>query len=101
MNKTGDDINFLQEVLNQELPLEAQVNVLFEILDNVLDKGAVRARTVKYKLSKYVSSSNICERVYALNMIASDGKGLDVVPSLEEIEKVLQDTADWIAECIA
>ena len=101
MNKTGDDINFLQEVLNQELPLEAQVNVLFEILDNVLDKGAVRARTVKYKLSKYVSSSNICERVSALNMIASDGKGLDVVPSLEEIEKVLQDTADWIAECIA
>ncbi|MBE6050547.1 MAG: ATP-dependent protease, Lon family [Clostridium sp.] len=101
MNKTSDDINFLQEVLNQELPLEAQVNVLFEILDNVLDKGAVRARTVKYKLSKYVSSSNICERVYALNMIASDGKGLEVVPSMDEIEKVLQDTADWIAECIA
>lgn len=96
-----DDVNFLQDILSGDLTQESQVNVLFEILENALDKGAVRARTVKYKLQKYITSPNISERIYALNVIASDGKGIESVPSDNEIEKVLEDTVDFIAECIA
>lgn len=96
-----DDVNFLQDILSGDLTQESQVNVLFEILENALDKGAVRARTVKYKLQKYITSPNILERIYALNVIASDGKGLESVPADDEIEKVLEDTVDFIAECIA
>ena len=72
--KFHEEVDFLKEVLNGDLTQEAQINVLFEILNNVLDQGAVRARTVKYKLQKYVNSPNVCERAYALEMIASDGK---------------------------
>lgn len=97
----NEEAKFLQDVLTGDLPKDAQVNVLFDILNNVLDKGAVRARTVKYKLQKYINSTNICERVYALNMIASDGKGMDTVPNEDNIDKVLEDTVDWIAEEIA
>ena len=97
----NEEAKFLQDVLAGDLPKDAQVNVLFDILNNVLDKGAVRARTVKYKLQKYINSTNICERVYALNMIASDGKGMDTVPNEDSIDKVLEDTVDWIAEEIA
>ena len=96
-----DGMNFLQDILNEDLSIEAQVSALFGILENVLDRGAVRARTVKYKLQKYVSSTNICERVYALNMIASDGKGIKTVPSVEELESVLKSTIDHIVDCIA
>ena len=46
----------LQNILDSDLPLESKVNVLFEILNNVLDEGAVRARTVRFKLNKYVNS---------------------------------------------
>ncbi|WP_143318234.1 Lon family ATP-dependent protease, partial [Clostridium sp. HBUAS56017] len=96
-----DEENFLQEVLHGDLTQQSQVNVLFEVLGNVLEKGAIRARTIKYKLKKYVDSINICERVYALNVIASDGKGLKVVPSEDEIDSVLEDTVDFVAEAIA
>lgn len=96
-----DGMNFLNDILNQDLSIDSQVSALFDILDNVLDRGAVRARTIKYKLQKYVSSTNICERVYALNMIASDGKGIKSVPSVEELNSVLESTISHIVDCIA
>ena len=97
----SEEEKLLKEMLAGNLSKEVQINVLFDILENVLDKGAVRARTVKYKLQKHVGSTNVCERIYALNMIASDGKGLEVVPKEEELDKVLEDTVDWISENIA
>ncbi len=76
-------------------------NVLFDILKNVLDEGAVRARTVKFKLKDYVRSTKLTERAYALNMIASDGAGIEVVPPEDKIGEVLEDTVVWISEEIA
>ena len=91
----------LQNILESDLPLESKVNVLFEILNNVLDEGAVRARTVRFKLNKYVNSQKINERIYALNVIASDGKGAKVVPNDDEARDVLEDVVYWISENIA
>ena len=91
----------LQNILDSDLPLEAKVNVLFEILNNVLDEGAVRARTVRFKLNKYVNSTKINERIYALNVIASDGKGAKVVPNDDTARDVLEDVVYWISENIA
>ena len=91
----------LQNILDSDLPLESKVNVLFEILNNVLDEGAVRARTVRFKLNKYVNSPKINERIYALNVIASDGKGAKVVPSDDEAREILEDVVYWISENIA
>ena len=99
--KFQEEIDFLKGITEGDLSKESQVSVLFEILENVLDPGAVRARTVKFKLQKYIKSSNLCDRVYALNMIASDGKGGNTVPSEEEIDKYIEQVVDWIADEIA
>ena len=74
MNLYNEEVN-LEGILTSDLPIEAKVNVLFDVLKNVLDEGAIRARTVRFKLQKYVNSTDINERIYALNVIASDGNG--------------------------
>ena len=61
----------LEDILQENLPIEAKVNVLFDVLKNVLDEGAIRARTIRFKLQKYVNSSNINERIYALDVIGA------------------------------
>lgn len=91
----------LEDILQENLPIEAKVNVLFDVLKNVLDEGAIRARTIRFKLQKYVNSSNINERIYALDVIASDGNGAKVVPADDELEKELEDVLYWISENIA
>ena len=99
--KSYDEIKNLEDILNSDLSLDAQVNVIHQILKNILDEGAVRARTVRFKLQKYVNSANICERVYALNIIASDGKGVKTIPSEEDVKDLLEDTIYFIAENLA
>ncbi|MBS5939926.1 Lon family ATP-dependent protease [Clostridium sp.] len=98
--KAYDETN-IESLLDSDLSLDAQANVINQILNNVLDEGAVRARIVRFKLQKYINSINICERLYALNVIASDGKGLKAVPKEEEIRDVLEDTIYYISENIA
>lgn len=100
MNLVNEGMN-LDNILDSDLPIEAKVNVLFDILKNVLDEGAIRARTVRFKLQKYVNSTEINERIYALNVIASDGNGAKVVPSDETSREVLEDVIYWISENIA
>lgn len=99
--KSYDEIKNLEDILKSDLSLDAQVNVIHQILKNILDEGAVRARTVRFKLQKYVNSPDICERVYALNVIASDGKGIKTVPTEEDIKGVLEDTVYFISENLA
>ncbi len=98
--KTYDETN-IESLLDSELSLDAKANVINQILNNVLDEGAVRARVVRFKLQKYINSTNICERIYALNVIASDGKGEKVVPNEDELRGVLEDTIYYISENIA
>ncbi|MGL4850263.1 MAG: Lon family ATP-dependent protease [Clostridium sp.] len=94
-------MQFLQGVVGGDLTIEAQINVLYDILKNVLDEGAIRARTVRHKLKKYTTSKKLAERAYALNMIASDGAGIEVVPTEDKITEVLEDTIVWISEELA
>ena len=100
MNLYNEGVN-LEGILTSDLPIEAKVNVLFDVLKNVLDEGAIRARTVRFKLQKYVNSTDINERIYALNVIASDGNGAKVVPTDETAQEVLEDVIYWISENIA
>ena len=100
MNSFNEKLDF-KNILDSDLPLEAKVNVLFDILKNVLDEGAIRARTVRFKLQKYINSTDINERIYALNVIASDGNGAKIVPNDSEAVEVLEDVVYWISENIA
>ena len=42
------EIDFIREITEGNLSYDSQIAILFEILENILDKGAIRARTVKY-----------------------------------------------------
>jgi len=79
--------NILQQVLDTEANIESQINVLFDVAKNILDDGAIRARTVKFKLQKHIKSNDIYKRAYALNRIVSEGKGIDTVPTEENIDE--------------
>lgn len=98
---TSYDEKNLEDLLDSNLSLDAQINVINQILNNILDEGAVRARTVRFKLQKHINSPNPYERVYALNVIASDGKGTKTVPNESDIKDILEDTVYFISENIA
>jgi ATP-dependent Lon protease len=85
----------------KSIPLDSQVDVLFEVVRKVLDEGAVKARIVKYKLQKHIHSGDVYKRIYALNRIVSDGKGIDTIPSEKNISEILKDTNRWIADAVA
>ncbi|HCW03222.1 MAG TPA: ATP-dependent protease, Lon family [Clostridium sp.] len=100
--KSQFDIYDSQLDITDKMSLESQVKVLYEVANNVLDQGAVKARVTKYKLQKYIKSEDINKRIYALDKIVSDGKGkAETVPSDEEIHIILKDINKWLSEAVA
>lgn len=95
VNKMGEPI------AKDTLPLDTQIDVLYEIMRNVIDESSIKAKTIKFKLQKYIKSEDIYKRLYALNKIVSNGKGIDVVPSPKNIHEVLDNTNDFLTEEIA
>lgn len=99
--KSQNHVDVIQDIFQNGMNLESQVNVLFEVAKNVLDDGAIKARTVRHKLNKYMKSTNIYEKLYALNKIVSDGKGLKIVPTANNVHEALEDTYKWISDELA
>lgn len=93
--------SILEELISSNLSVESKIDALFGITKNILDKGAFRARTIRFKLDKYIQSSNPCDRIYALNTILSEGKGLKGIPKEKELDKTVEDTIDLIADELA
>ena len=96
-----ENSNILEEVISRNLSLESKIDALYGITKNVLDKGAFRARTIRFKLDKYIQSSDPCDRIFALNTILSEGKGLKAVPKEEELEKSIEATIGLISDELA
>jgi len=95
VNQGGDPVT------KDMLPIDTQVDVLYEIMRNVLDESSIKAKTIKFKLQKYIKSEDVYKRVYALNKIISNGKGIDMVPNQKNIHEVLDSTNDWLTEEVA
>ncbi|WP_027633307.1 Lon family ATP-dependent protease [Clostridium hydrogeniformans] len=91
----------VEELLEKGTTLESQVNIIYEVANNVLDEGAIRARTIKYKLQKHVKSDDIYKRIYAINKILSDGKGVDVEATPENINELIEEANRLLSENIA
>ncbi|WP_238948927.1 Lon family ATP-dependent protease [Clostridium sp. YIM B02569] len=96
-----DDASLLQDIISGTLSLESQIEALFSITKNVLDKGAFRARTVRFKLDKFIQSSNLRDKVFALNTILAEGKDLKVTPKEEELQKAINRTVRLISNELA
>jgi ATP-dependent Lon protease len=91
----------LEQDLINTMPIDAQVNVLYDILNKVVEEGTIRSRVVKYKLQGYVKSKDVFKRIYALNRIVSDGRGLSYIPDESNIYEALEDTNNWMSELLA
>jgi len=96
-----DDASLLQEIISGTLSLDSQIEALISITKNILDKGAFRARTVRFKLDKFIQSSNPCEKVFALNTILAEGKDLKVIPKENELQKAINKTVRLISNELA
>ncbi|APF27470.1 ATP-dependent protease, Lon family [Clostridium sporogenes] len=96
-----DIINEIEQDISNDMSIELQTEVLFEIVKKIIKDSNIRARVVKYKLEKYINSNNPYERLYALNKIISDGKGIQTVPTDKNVIEVLTETNRLIVEVLA
>ncbi len=86
---------------NEIIPLDMQLDVLLQTIENVLGEGVVKARIIKYKLQKSINSNDINKKLYAINKIVSEGKGINVVPTEENFDEIFDKTSELIVEVIA
>lgn len=93
--------NAFLEFIDNSLTIENKIEKLEEIIKSIVDPKIISTRIVKYKLSKYMSSSDPCKKIYALNKIVSDSKGLVIVPDKQNLETAYEDTKKWIADVVA
>jgi len=91
----------IEQELLDTLPIDTQVDVLYEALHKVLDDGAINARIVKHKLNKHVKSSDIFMRIFALEKIVSDGNGLKDYPDEANLYEYLESINNFMAEALA
>ena len=96
-----DIINEIEQDISDNMSVDLQVEMLFEIVKKIIKDSNIRAKVVKYKLEKYINSNNSYERLYALNKIISDGKGIQTVPTDNNIVEVLTETNRLIVEVLA
>lgn len=99
--KSIKELEVLQDVMNSELGVESQVEALKDIINNILDEGAFRARVIRFKVQNYINSTDPYERLYGLSKIVSEGKGLSEVPTEETINEALEDVCAMISDSIA
>jgi len=84
----------------EDSDIQAEINVQMDILENVLDKGAMKSRIAKFRLKKHMEGDTL-HKAYAANMIASDGLSKLVMPDEESLTTMVDDTNKWISEIIA
>ena len=96
-----DDSRILENLITDNLSIESQIEALFTVAKNVLDKGAFRARTIRFKLDKYLKSTDPCDRIFALNNILAEGKDLEIVPKEEDLQDAIDRTVDLISNELA
>ena len=99
--KSIKELEVLQDVMNSELGVESQVEALKDIINNILDEGAFRARVIRFKVQNYINSTDPYESLYGLSKIVSEGKGLSEVPTEETINEALEDVCAMISDAIA
>ncbi|KFX59376.1 ATP-dependent protease, Lon family [Clostridium botulinum] len=89
--KSNEETNLLNSIMSGNLSIEAQIDALFNVTKNILDKGAFRSRVVRFKLDKYVKSQDNCDRIFALKTILSEGekKGIPKEEDLEQEVKII------------
>lgn len=94
-----NDINNMG--IDEEMPIDIEIEVLTELMYKLLDEGTIRSRAVRYKVQKHLKSNDNYKKLYAVSKIITDGKGLDIPPTADNIKEALQNTNIEISEIFA
>lgn len=86
---------------DKEIPLDIEIEVLNELMHKLIDEGTIRSRIVKYKLQKHLKSDDNYRRLYAINKIITDGRGIAVPPTADNVHEVLESTNMEISNMLA
>ena len=78
-------IDGLDKEMNNSIPIDIQVKVLYDLLKKVMDEATINDKVEKYNLQEYINSDDVFKRIYALNKIVSNGKGLSIIPNQSNI----------------
>ncbi|ADL54017.1 Lon family ATP-dependent protease [Clostridium cellulovorans] len=101
MNSNTNSFKIDNDEIRATISIEVQVKVMYDAAKKVIDEGIFRSRVVKYKLQKYINSENIYERVYALNKVVSNGKGLKEIPNEKNLLLAIEETSRYLSEEVA
>jgi len=100
--KLQEDLKKIKKNDIKSIPLEVQIDVIQDTIKNIIDENTMKSRIIKYKLNKQINSKDINKKIYALNKIISDNKGIELVPSTaEELYEAFEDTTKWLVESVA
>lgn len=100
--KLQEDLKKIKKDDIKSIPLEVQIDVIHDTIKNIIDENTMKSRIIKYKLNKQINSKDINKKIYALNKIISDNKGIELVPSTdEELYEAFEDTTKWLVESVA
>lgn len=94
-------IDEVEKLIEESNGIEFRVNVLYEMLEKLFDKNTLNDRSSKFKLLKYIASNNVNQKLYAINVLCSDGKSLLNIPKDSELEEAYLETKNIIVQEIS
>ena len=80
------NINQIDNIIDENVSIEIEIEVIRDLMYKLLDDGTIRSRAVKFRVQKYLKGNDIYKKLYAINKIITDGKGLEVPPTLNNIK---------------
>ncbi|MEG1257256.1 Lon family ATP-dependent protease [Clostridium sp.] len=83
------------------MSLEVEIEVLHDVMYKLLDEGTIRGRAVKFKVQKHLSGKDYYKKLYAINKIVTNGKGIAIPPNESNIQESLQATSLEVSELLA
>lgn len=95
--KSKDSIEYIKD----NIPFDVKVNALDELMRKIIDEKTIKTRIIKYKLNKHLHSEDMFKRIYAINKIVSDGKGIDIIPSENNVDEVFESINNYIVDIVA
>lgn len=87
--------------LDDEVPKDVEVEVLKDLMFKLLDQGTIRSRAVKFKVLNYLDGKDDYKKLYAINKILTNGKGIDIPPTDKNFKSVMEITTKEISDLLA
>lgn len=97
----NDEIKNEMDELKDKIPLDTHIEALDEMMRRIINEKTIRSRIVKYKLNKHIHSKDMYKKIYAINKVVSDGKGIEIVPNESNVAEAIEDTHKHLTNTIA